>query len=95
MYPQTPPPPPLAARLPRLHREQFEAANIHLRTEAELIMAFIPFVELLCAYERETTWTHDEMTEFVALWDKGKTAAQQLAESHPQRRKSPRQRQPR
>lgn len=86
MYPQGPPPTPLALRLPRLQREQLEAANVHLRAEADMVMAFSPFVELLSGIERETEWVQEDLRELVALWDKAKDTAMEVANANPQSR---------
>lgn len=47
---------------------------------------FTPFVQLLSVYEQESTWTIDQMRELVAIWEKAKTAAQEIADNNLQRR---------
>ncbi|CAK9784752.1 hypothetical protein CC85DRAFT_285226 [Cutaneotrichosporon oleaginosum] len=84
MYPQPAPPTPLALRLPRLVREQLEAANVHLRSEAHLVMAFTPFVTRFAAVERESEWNHEDMRDLVAAWDQAKDAAADVAAANPQ-----------
>ncbi|BEI94044.1 uncharacterized protein CcaverHIS019_0605030 [Cutaneotrichosporon cavernicola] len=84
MYPQPPPPTPLSLRLPRLQREQLEAANVHLRAEAHLVMAFSPFVARLAAVEHENEWDHDELRELVSAWEVAKAAAADVAAANPQ-----------